>query len=73
MTIITALGYGVPLVYLRLNEKQMVFEPALANGHTVNPLPDSLHLMSGRVQVTASDGARITGILIPAADTAAQW
>lgn len=67
------LGYGVPIAYLTANEKHIVFRPDQMGGRTVLPLPDSLHLASTPVSLTSGDGAHITGIVIPAADTAAPW
>ena len=70
---LAALGYLAPATYLLVNERRIVFRPDAVGGRTVVPLPDSLHLASSRLSLTSGDGARIAGIVIPAADTAAQW
>jgi len=70
---LAALGYLAPATYLLVNERHIVFRPDAVGGRTVVPLPDSLHLASSRLSLTSGDGARIAGIVIPAADTAAQW
>lgn len=67
------LSYGGAIVYLRLNETNLVYQPLAFGGGAVKPLPDSLHLASERVTLMSSDGVRLAGIVIPANDTAAQW
>lgn len=70
---IAVLGYLGAVVYLRVNEKHIVFRPDQFGGRTVAPIPDSLHLVSEKMTLTSSDGAQIAGIVIPSADTSAQW
>lgn len=73
VAVVAALAYTGPMAYLAMNERHMVFRPDQFGGRTVAPLPDSLRLVSSRLALTSGDGARITGLVIPAADTAAQW
>lgn len=73
VAVLAGVGYLTPVVYLMANEKRMVFQPDQFGGRAVVPLPDSLGLVSNRVSLSSTDGARITGIVIPAADTSAQW
>jgi fermentation-respiration switch protein FrsA (DUF1100 family) len=73
VAVVAALGYVGPMAYLRIDEKQLVFRPDQWNGHAVMPIPDSLHLTQERVALVAGDGAKITGLVIPAADSGAQW
>ena len=68
-----AAGYLAPVAYLWMNEQHLVYRPDLLGGRTIAPIPDSLHLVSNRVQLTSGDGARIAGLVIPVADTTAQW
>ncbi len=68
-----AVAYGGAMVYLRLNETNLVYQPRALGGGAVKPLPDSLHLASERIALTSSDGVKLSGIVIPAADSAAQW
>ena len=67
------LAYGGGAVYLRMNETNLVYQPHAMGGDAVKPLPDSLHLVSERLTLVSGDGTRLAGIVIPAADTAAQW
>jgi pimeloyl-ACP methyl ester carboxylesterase len=73
VAVLAGVGYTTPIVYLMANEKRMVFQPEAFGGRTVLPLPDSLGLVSNRLALTSGDGAKITGLVIPATDTAAQW
>ncbi len=73
VAVLGGMGYLTPVVYLMANEKRMVFQPDQFGGRVVVPLPDSLGLVANRVSLTSGDGAKITGVVIPAADTAAQW
>lgn len=73
VAILAGVPYLAWMAYLSANEKGIVFRPNDFGGRVVVPIPDSLHLTSSRVQLTSSDGARIAGIVIPAADTSAQW
>lgn len=66
-------GYAAPMVYLKINERSLVFHPEAVGGRTVVPMPDSLHLIAERVRLTTADSVRIAALVIPAADTAAQW
>jgi uncharacterized protein len=66
-------AYATPLVYLKANERRLVFHPEAVGGRTVAPLPDSLHLIAERVQFATADSVRIAAVVIPVADTAAQW
>lgn len=70
---LAALAYGGAIVYLRMNETNLVYEPHEQDGDTVKPLPDSLHLVSERLALVSGDGTKLAGIVIPATDTAAQW
>lgn len=70
---LAAAGYLAPMAYLSFNEKHIVYRPDQFGGRTVVPIPDSLHLVSNRVQLTSGDGAAISGIVIPAADSGAPW
>ena len=67
------LVYGGAAAYLRLNETNLVYQPRELGGGAVRPLPDSLHLVSERLSLVSEDGTRLSGIVIPPADTAAQW
>ena len=73
VAVLAGVGYLTPVVYLMANERRMVFQPDQFGGRTVVPLPDSLRLVSNRVSLMSGDGATITGIVVPASDTAAQW
>ena len=73
VAVLAGVGYVTPAVYVLANEKQIVFQPNAFGGRTVVPLPDSLGLLSDRVELTSGDGAKIAGVVIPAMDTAAQW
>ena len=73
VAVLAGVGYLTPVVYLMANERRMVFQPDQFGGRAVVPLPDSLGLVANRVSLTSGDGARITGIVIPVADSAAQW
>ena len=73
VAVLAGVGYLTPVVYLMANEKRMVFQPDQFGGRAVVPLPDSLGLVANRVSLTSGDGASITGIVIPVADSAAQW
>lgn len=73
VAILAGVPYLAWMAYLSANENGIVFRPNDFGGRVVVPIPDSLHLTSSRVQLTSSDGARIAGIVIPAADTSAQW
>ncbi len=73
VVVLIGAGYLAPVVYLKANERRLIFQPDQFGGRTVTPLPDSLALTSSAVTITSADGARITGIVIPAADTAAPW
>lgn len=66
-------GYATPIVYLKANERHLVFRPEAFGGRMVTPMADSLHLTAERVQFTTADSVRIAAVVIPAADTAAQW
>lgn len=70
---LVVLGYGGAAAYLRLNEINLVYEPRELGGGAVRPLPDSLRLASERLTLVSGDGTKLVGIIIPAADTAAQW
>jgi len=70
---LVVLGYGGAVAYLRLNETNLVYQPTHLGGGAVKPLPDSLHLVSQRLALVSGDGTRLAGIVIPAADTSAQW
>ena len=70
---LVVLGYGGAVAYVRLNETNLVYQPRHLGGGAVTPLPDSLHLVSERLTLLSGDGTRLSGIVIPAADTAAQW
>ena len=67
------LGYGGAVASVRLNEINLVYQPLQLGGGAVQPLPDSLHLVSERLTLVSGDGVKLSGIVIPAADTAAQW
>jgi fermentation-respiration switch protein FrsA (DUF1100 family) len=71
--VLAGVGYGTPVAYLMANERQMVFQPDEFGGRLVRPLPESLGLASQRVAFSSADGVRITGLVIPSADSAAQW
>lgn len=73
VTVLAGVGYLTSVVYLMANEKRMIFQPDQFGGRVVVPLPDSLGLVANRVLLTSADSARITGLVVPAADTAAQW
>jgi hypothetical protein len=73
VTVLAGAGYLTPVVYLMANEKRMIFQPDQFGGRTVAPLPDSLGLSPNRLELVSADGAKITGIVIPASDSAAQW
>jgi pimeloyl-ACP methyl ester carboxylesterase len=73
VTVLAGVGYATPVVYLMANEKRMIFQPDQFGGRTVAPLPEHLGLASSRLEVVSADGAKITGIVIPASDSAAQW
>lgn len=73
VSVLVTAGYLTPIVYLMANERRMIFQPDQFGGRVVVPLPDSLGLVANRVSFSSADGVRITGIVIPAADTAAQW
>lgn len=73
VAVLAGVGYLTPVVYLMANEKRMVFQPDQFGGRAVVPLPDSLGLVANRVSFTSADGASITGVIIPVADSAAQW
>jgi pimeloyl-ACP methyl ester carboxylesterase len=73
VAVLAGVGYTTPIVYLMANEKRMVFQPEAFGGRTVLPLPDSLGLAASRVSLTTGDGVKIAGIVIPTADTSAQW
>lgn len=73
VAVLAGVGYLTPVVYLMANERRMVFQPDQFGGRVVVPLPDSLGLAANRVSFASGDGAMITGIVIPAADSAAQW
>jgi fermentation-respiration switch protein FrsA (DUF1100 family) len=70
---LAVLVYGGAIVYLRMSETSLVYQPRELGGGAVKPLPDSLHLVSERLQLVSADGTRLAGIIIPATDTAAQW
>jgi len=70
---LAVLVYGGDAVYLRMNETNLVYQPHAMGGGAVKPLPDSLHLVSERLALVSGDGTRLSGIVIPATDTAAQW
>ncbi|MDQ8155763.1 MAG: alpha/beta hydrolase [Gemmatimonadota bacterium] len=71
--VVAALAYVAPMAYLAVNERHIVFRPDQFGGRAVAPIPDSLHLVVNRVALVSSDGAKIAGLAIPVADTAAQW
>src|SRR5512133_638996 len=73
VAVLAGVGYLTPVVYLMANEKRMVFQPDHFGGRAVVPLPGSLGLIASRVSLTSGDGAKFTGLVIPAVDTAAQW
>ena len=73
VAVLAGVGYLTPVVYLMANEKRMIFQPDQFGGRVVVPLPDSLGLIANRVSLTSGDGVMITGVVIPVADTAAQW
>lgn len=73
VAVLAGVGYLTPVVYLMANERRMVFQPDQFGGRVVVPLPDSLGLVANRVSFASGDGATITGIVIPAADSSAQW
>ena len=73
VAVIAGVGYTTPAVYLMANEKRMVFQPEAFGGRVVAALPDSLGLTSSRVEITGSDRVKLAGIVIPAADSGAQW
>ncbi len=73
VAVLAGVGYLTPAVYLMANERRIVFQPDEFGGRTVVPLPDSLGLVANRLELTSNDGVRIAGIVIPVADTAAQW
>lgn len=70
---VVALGYLAPIVYLRANERKLVFLPDRYGGRTVRPMPDSLHLPARKITIVSGDTARLAGLLIPAADSGAPW
>jgi len=70
---LAVLGYTAPMVYLKANERHIVFRPDQFGGRTVVPLPDSLHLTAEQVQLVSRDSVKISGIVIPAADSSGQW
>ncbi len=70
---VAALPYVAAMAYLSANEKGMVFRPDQFGGRVVAPIPDSLHLASTRVVIASGDSARISAIVVPVEDTAAQW
>lgn len=70
---LVVLGYGAAVAYVRLNETNLVYQPLTLGGGAVKPLPDSLHLVSERLSLRSADGTKLSGIVISAADTAAQW
>lgn len=72
-TVLAGVGYATPIVYLMANEKRMIFQPDQFGGRTVVPLPASIGLVSSRLDLVSTDGAKISGIVIPVADSAAQW
>ena len=71
--VVLAAAYVGAMVYLRLNETNLVYQPHALGGGAVQPLPDSLHLASERIALVSRDGVKLAGIVIPAADSAAQW
>lgn len=73
VAVLAGVGYATPMVYLKANEKRMVFQPDAFGGRVVVPLPDSLGLASSRVAFASGDGAKITGWIVPAADSDAPW
>lgn len=70
---IGGLGYGGSAAYLRLNEANLVYHPRELGGGPVQPLPDSVHLLSTPLAITSADGVQLAGIVIPPTDTASQW
>jgi hypothetical protein len=70
---VVALCYLGAVAYLRVNETALVYHPKELGGGKVQPLPDSVHLAATPLTLTSADGARIAGLVIPAADTSAQW
>lgn len=66
-------GYLTPIVYLKANEKQMVFQPNAFGGRAVRPLPDSLGLAAMPVLFSSGDGVKLSGLVVPAADTTGPW
>ena len=73
VAVLAGVGYLTPVVYLMANEKRMLFQPNQFGGRVVLPIPDSLGLVSNRVSLTSADSTKITGVVIPTVDTAAQW
>ncbi|MDP1889729.1 MAG: alpha/beta fold hydrolase, partial [Gemmatimonadaceae bacterium] len=73
VAVLAGVGYLFPVVYLMANERRMVFQPDQFGGRVVVPIPDSLGLVANRVSFTSADSASITGVVIPVADTTAQW
>jgi len=73
VAVLAGVGYLIPVVYLMANEKRMVFQPDQFGGRDVVPMPDSLGLVANRVSLVSGDGVKITGVVIPAADSSAQW
>ena len=71
--VLAVAGYATPMVYLKANERRLVFRPEAVGGRMVAPMPDSLHLPAQRVHFTTADSVGIAALEIPAADTAAQW
>lgn len=67
------LVFGGSAAYLRLNETSLVYQPQALGGGAVKPLPDSVHLVSELLSLVSGDGTKLSGIVIPAGDTAAQW
>lgn len=74
-TAVVAVGYGGALTYLKVNEAKFIYHPNIAayESGKINTAPDSLHVE--KVSFPATDGARLSAWVIPAAgpDTTGMW
>ena len=63
-------GYASAVVYVKLNEKALIFRP---DDRTVGPSPDRFSLLEKRVTYASSDDVTLLAWLVPAAEPSDRW
>ncbi|MBM4188024.1 MAG: alpha/beta hydrolase [Gemmatimonadetes bacterium] len=66
-------GYGGAIGFLKLNETNLVFQPAAYGGRESIPLADSLGLALEEVRIPSTDGIELATWIVRVADSTAPW